>query len=147
MIFTFCCSNINGQSKNNILLGTLYSNLTGLNVELSYSRPLSHKIGYIGRFAYNLNRSYSLRAGLFYHLINNKYMNLDFGLEYNYDLHGHPVLIDKIVSHNLEVPLTFTYKLNNRIGIYGGVSGGINLNDAESNRVIDNLRLGVKYQW
>lgn len=147
MIFTFYCSNISGQSENTISFGALYSNLTGLNVEVSYSGLLSYNINYIGRFAYNLNRSYSIRAGLFYRLINNKYINLDFGLEYNYDLHGHPILTEKIVSHNIELPLTLTYKLNNKIGIFGGVSGSINVNDTESNRVIDNLRLGVNYHW
>lgn len=145
--FVFYCCQIYGQSKNTILFGPLYSNLTGLNVELSYARQLKYKLGYMGRLAYNLNSSFSIRTGLYYSLMENKYTNLDFGLEYNYDIHRHPVSMYKLASHNLELPLTLTYKLNNKIGIYGGVSGSINLNDTESNKVIDNLRMGVEYKW
>ena len=138
---------LHGQTTKNLSLGSLYSNLSGLNSELSYSNPLTNNVGLVGRLAYNFDKSYGARAGLSYRLIKSNFLNLDFGAEYNYERHKVDKLNDAIVSSNLEFPLTLSYILSSNFELYGGISSSINLNDAETNRFVDNLRLGISYKW
>lgn len=136
-----------GQTSNNLTLGSLYSNLSGLNAELSYSKQFTNRVGIIGRLAYNFNESYGVRGGLFYRFISIEFLNIDFGAEYNYDRHKNSNINDEIISSNLEFPLTISYMVSKSFELYGGISSNINLNDSEPNRLADNLRLGVTYKW
>ncbi len=148
MIFMFSLScGMKGQSTNNISIGALYSELSGLNTELSYSKLIAGRIGLTARAAYNYHESYSLRGGIFYRLLKHQNFGLDFGLEYSYDRHKFNDFADEVTSHNLNLPLTLGYKFSESFGLYGGLSGNINFNNSESNRVIDILRLGIQYNW
>lgn len=138
---------VHGQTSNNLSVGSLYSNLSGLNAELSYSKQITNRVGIIGRLAYNVNKSYGLRGGLFYRFINKDFLKVDFGSEYNYDRHKNVSTNDEIVSSNIEFPITISYRLSENFDLYGGISNSINLNDSEPNRLVDNLRLGVTYKW
>lgn len=144
---SFSVSFLHAQLSKNLSFGVLHSNLSGLNAELSYSNPLTNKVGITARYAYNLNKSYGIRGGLFYRIMTNKPLNLDFGVEYNYDRLRFNKLSEEVVSRNLEFPLTVSFSISNRYELYGGISSSINLNDSETNRLADNLRLGIRYKW
>ncbi len=147
LFLMFVCHCLHGQNSNNISTGGLYSNLSGLNGELSYDKLLTTKIGFKGRFAHNFKKSYGIRSGLFYRLIDYKSFDLDFGVEFNFERHKSGDFNNKISSTNVEFPLTVSYSINDKFGLFGETSSSVNLNDTESNRLIDNLRLGLKYRW
>ena len=139
---------IGQQASKNLSLGTLYSNLSGINAELGYSQQIISKVGITGKIAYNFVESYEVRGGLFYRLLDHESFSLDLGTEYNYSRHGSSkALASTIKSSNLEFPLTVSYEFNNNFGLYGGLASSLNLNDTEPNRFIDNLRLGIRYKW
>lgn len=147
LVVTSFAVSLQGQISNKFSSGMLYSNLSGLNAELSYSQKITQKIGISGRIAYNFIESYGLRGGIFYKLLNHRFFDINFGAEYNYDRHKIQNLNNEIISKNLEFPLTIKYNINNSFGLYGGISSSINLNDAETNRFLDNLRFGIAYKW
>lgn len=147
VVMIFTSQHLQGQNANALSIGGLYSDLTGLNVELSYDNFSTKRIGFTGRIAHNSKKSFGIRSGLYYRLLDSKSFDLDFGLEFSFEQHNSDILDDKISSTNIEFPTTLNYSINSRYGVFAGASSSVNLNDTESNRIIDNVRLGVKYRW
>lgn len=145
LFFVSLSVGLHGQTSRNLAIGTLYSDLMGITAELSYGHPISRNIGLVGRVSYNSIESYGVRGGLYYRLLNRNPISLDLGAEYNYDRHASRNLHDPIVSRNIEFPLTLNLRISNSLDLYGGIASSVNINNSESNRIVDSFRLGIKY--
>ena len=135
--------------NNQVAVGILFSEFSGLKLDLMYERVINkkHFLSIAGNS--NFRGSYGMRVGYKYSILDYKkfkfLIGIDFRME-NYKSSASPSTMLKV--RNLEFPFEIRYALNEKYSLLGGISTATSLIETDTeNYFINNMKVGFLYKF
>jgi hypothetical protein len=137
-------------------VGFNFTNTTkeGLTAELTFLQPITNGWYASAKVGTNFNQTYSARLGLRYDVLKWKKLNFRMGLDYAITSFDNSAFAaEDEVTHNLEISLDLSHKINDRFTFNTSVGGIIKRFKPEvtstrsGNSYINSVRLGLSYKF